>query len=132
MLKTGRTGHEDRRYLDHRVGAAVATRNYNVYTVCEKVIQDTSSRSFQFMKAKIVRIGNSRGIRLPKTVLHHCGFEDTVELDVQDNRVIIRPAHQPRSEWDKVFSAMAARGDDQLLDADTDLATQWDRAEWRW
>lgn len=84
------------------------------------------------MKAKVVRIGNSRGIRLPKTVLEQCGFEDTVELEVHENRVVIRPAREPRSGWEKAFAAMAEHGDDKLLDADTDLATEWDMTEWRW
>ncbi len=84
------------------------------------------------MKSKLVRIGNSRGVRLPKTVLEQCGFEDIVELDVQDNRVVIRPAHESRSGWDEAFAKMAERGDDRLLDADADLGTDWDQAEWRW
>ncbi len=84
------------------------------------------------MKAKLVRIGNSRGIRLPKAVLEQCGVEDTVELEVQDNRIVIRPAREPRSGWGKAFAAMAEDGDDKLLDADTDLGTEWDKTEWRW
>jgi antitoxin MazE len=84
------------------------------------------------MKSKLVRIGNSRGVRLPKTVLEQCGFEDIVELDVQDNRVVIRPANESRSGWDEAFAKMAEHGDDKLLDTDADLRTDWDETEWRW
>ncbi len=84
------------------------------------------------MKTKVVRIGNSKGIRLPKAVLEQCHLEDTVELEVEDDLVIIRPAHAPRSGWDEAFSKMAEKHDDALLDADAQPATQWDKAEWRW
>ena len=84
------------------------------------------------MKSKLVRIGNSRGVRLPKTVLEQCGFEDVVELDVQDNRVVIRAANESRSGWDEAFAKMTEHGDDKLLDIDADLRTDWDETEWRW
>lgn len=84
------------------------------------------------MKTKLVRIGNSKGIRLPKTILQQCGFEDIVELDVHDSSVVIRPAHAARGSWDKAFAEMAKHGDDSLLDSDSELSTEWDMAEWRW
>ena len=84
------------------------------------------------MKSKLVRIGNSRGIRLPKTVLEQCGFEDMVEMDVQDNRVVIRPANETRGGWDEAFAKMVEQGDDRLLDTDADPRTEWDETEWRW
>jgi antitoxin MazE len=84
------------------------------------------------MKAKVVRIGNSKGIRLPKAVLEQCHLEHTVELEVEDGFVIIRPAHAPRSGWDEVFSEMAEKHNDALLDANALPATEWDKTEWRW
>jgi len=84
------------------------------------------------MKASIVRIGNSRGIRLPKSVLDQCHLKDCVEIEVNDNTLIIKPAHSPRSRWAEAFSGMAQHGDDKLLDADVDLSTEWDESEWRW
>ena len=83
------------------------------------------------MKANIIRIGNSRGLLLPKTILRQCRLEDTVELEVENNRVIIRSARRTRSGWDEAFAEMAARGDDALLDARTPR-TAWDEREWRW
>lgn len=84
------------------------------------------------MKTNIVRIGNSRGIRLPKSILEQCGLKDAVELAVEDNVRIVRPIHAPRSGRSDAFSEMALRKDDKRLDADTGLATEWDESEWRW
>ena len=84
------------------------------------------------MKTNIVRIGNSKGIRLPKSVLAQCHLKDTVEIAVNDNILTIRPVYTPRSGWSEAFSNMAQRKDDKLLDEDSTLATAWDRSEWRW
>lgn len=84
------------------------------------------------MKASIIRIGNSKGIRLPKTILEQCQLKDTVELEVEGNAVIIRSVHAPRSGWSEAFSEMAQFKDDQLLDQDNAMDTEWDRSEWRW
>lgn len=84
------------------------------------------------MKTNIVRIGNSKGIRLPKSVLAQCHLKDTVEIEVNDNVLTIRPVHTTRSGWSETFAAMAQHKDDRLLDEDNTLATAWDRSEWRW
>lgn len=84
------------------------------------------------MKTHVVRIGNSRGIRLPKAILTQCKLEDAVELEVEDNRLVIRPATASRAGWGEAFAAMAKRGDDKLLDRDTLKPTDWDKREWRW
>ncbi len=84
------------------------------------------------MKVNVVRIGNSRGIRIPKTVLRQCHLAEEVELDVQDNRLIIRPVAHPRRGWEDAFRKMHGHGDDALLDRTSSSATQWDRTEWQW
>ena len=83
------------------------------------------------MKANIIRIGNSQGIRIPKPLLEQCHFGKTVELEVRNGHLAILPAEQPRSGWADAFRAMAAQHDDALLDK-TALATKWDRDEWEW
>lgn len=83
------------------------------------------------MKTNIVRIGNSRGLRLPKAVLRQCHLGDTVELEVEDNCVIIRPVRRVRGGWDQAFAEMMTRGDDALIDVCTPHVT-WDDREWRW
>ena len=83
------------------------------------------------MKAEIVRIGNSRGIRIPKKVIEHCGLHGTVELDVRDGEIVIRATSQARKGWDEAFRSMHQREDDVLQDLDV-ATTEWDRSEWQW
>lgn len=61
------------------------------------------------MKANIVRIGNPKGIRLPKPVLKQCGLEENVEIEIEGNRLVIRPVHRPRYGWSRAFAEMAQR-----------------------
>jgi antitoxin MazE len=68
------------------------------------------------VKARIVRIGNSRGIRIPKKLIEQAGLTEEVEIVAQGNALVISPATRPRAGWDEAFRAMATRGDDQLLD----------------
>ena len=84
------------------------------------------------MKVNVVRIGNSRGIRIPKTILNQCRVTDAMELEVQGNQLLLRPTTGPRTGWDDAFRRMHAHGVDQLLEQDTAAATRWDRTEWRW
>ena len=84
------------------------------------------------MKANIVRIGNSRGIRLPKTILDQCRFDDTVELEIEGNRLIVCSTRHPRSGWDEAFRDMRRHGDDALLDAEFRSASGFDDVGWNW
>lgn len=84
------------------------------------------------MKTSLVRIGNSRGIRIPKTVLEQCRLSETVELEVEKDHLVIRPARKPRSGWEEAFRLMAEQGDDALLDRESLASTRWDRTEWEW
>lgn len=67
------------------------------------------------MQVSVVRIGNSRGIRLNKTILDHYQITDRVELIPQEGYLVIKPVEQPRAGWAEAFQRMAAAGDDQLL-----------------
>jgi len=82
--------------------------------------------------ARIIRIGNSRGIRLPKSMLQQCEFGATVELSVEQGVLVVRPVSAPRIGWDEAFQAMAEAGDDTLLDPDAPMGTAWDEQEWEW
>jgi antitoxin MazE len=83
------------------------------------------------MKTKIVRIGNSRGLRIPKPLLEQTGLKGDVEIRVEDQSLVISPLRDPRSDWGEAFEAMAVRGDDRLLDEDW-VSTEWDELEWEW
>lgn len=68
------------------------------------------------MKTNVIRIGNSRGIRIPKTLLEQCHLRNEVELEVRDDHLVVRPAAKPRSGWEDAFRRMHEQGDDALLD----------------
>ena len=82
------------------------------------------------VRAKVVKIGNSRGIRIPHTLLEQAGLTDEVEMVVEGNKLIIYSVHSPRQGWETQFMAMAEYGDDHLLDET--ITSQWDVEEWTW
>jgi antitoxin MazE len=82
------------------------------------------------MKSHIIKIGNSQGIRIPKPLLAQAGLHDEIEIEVQGDTLVIRAVHHPRAGWEEAFAAMAAAGDDRLLDGDQ--VTNWDLEEWEW
>jgi antitoxin MazE len=84
------------------------------------------------MKTSIIRIGNSRGIRIPKALLEQCRLRGTVELEVQNDHLVVRPVAKARSGWENAFCRMAQQGDDALLDPESWPRTQWDETEWEW
>ncbi len=85
------------------------------------------------MKAKVVKIGNSRGIRIPKSILDESGVKNEVELEVKDDKIIIKPAAKKRENWEQAFQKMAKNGDDFLLDKSSlTIQTSWDKEEWEW
>lgn len=79
---------------------------------------------------KIVRIGNSRGIRVPKLLLDHAALPDEVELRAERGRLVVSAAKRPRSGWAEAARQMHSRGHDTLLDEAT--PTRFDRVAWRW
>jgi len=82
------------------------------------------------MRASIVRIGNSQGIRIPKVVLEQTRLHGEVDLEVKDEKIIISPVKKPRQDWDRQFKLMAERGDDKLLDSEVVSLTSFDEEEW--
>ena len=84
------------------------------------------------MKTRIIRIGNSHGIRIPKPLLELTGLEGDVELSAENGTLLIRPITKPRAGWAEAFEEMARRGDDTLLDGDSPVPTEWDESEWEW
>jgi antitoxin MazE len=81
-------------------------------------------------KARIIRIGNSRGIRVPKVLLDQAQLPDEVELHAEPGRLVVQGARQPRTGWAEAARAMARRREDRLLDEPT--ATRFDAEEWEW
>lgn len=67
------------------------------------------------MDLSIITIGNSKGIRLSKTLLEKYNIVDKVELIMEKGYIILKPKHEPRKDWDKKFEKMAQNNDDNLL-----------------
>jgi antitoxin MazE len=84
------------------------------------------------MKTRIVRIGNSKGIRIPKQLLDQTGLRDAVEIQAENGSLVIRPARAPREGWADAFREMSRRGDDALLDGSEPLQSAFDDEEWEW
>jgi len=84
------------------------------------------------MRTRIIRIGNSQGIRIPKVLLEQSHLGTEVELVVEDEEIIIRSASHPRQGWEEKLQLMAESGDDKLIDEDLSVQTEWDRDEWEW
>lgn len=82
------------------------------------------------IRTRIVKIGNSHGIRIPKLLLEQSGIQEDVEIEVQGDRLIIRKAPHSRTEWAKAFVTMVEHHDNVLLDEVS--TTNWDHAEWEW
>lgn len=82
------------------------------------------------MKTSLIAIGNSRGIRIPKTLIEQCGLQNEVELDVRNNAIIIHSLKPARLGWDKAFARMIRLGDDAMLHEDS-KASKWDTEEWK-
>jgi len=82
------------------------------------------------MKARLVRIGNSRGVRLPKPVIEEAGLAEEVELQVRGNTVVISSRQPTRAGWAEAARRMHEAGHDRLLDKTA--ATRFDAEGWRW
>lgn len=81
------------------------------------------------MKARLVRIGNSRGVRLPKAVIEQVGLGEEVELSVEGRRVILTAARPPRTGWAEAAARLTGESPG-LLDPET--RTRFEDDEWRW
>jgi len=82
------------------------------------------------MKTRLVRIGNSRGVRLPKAIIDQAGLTEEVELGVRDGAVIIARPTSARSGWADAAKQMRERDGDLLLDPP--VPTLFDAKEWDW
>ena len=82
------------------------------------------------MKVKIVPIGNSKGIRIPKMLLDQCHIREEVDIEVKGDALLIQPIHKsPREKWKEAFQKMKKHHEDQLLIRDQiDL----DTGDWEW
>lgn len=83
------------------------------------------------VKTKVVRIGNSRGIRIPKVILDQCNINDEVELEAKEDYLIIKSPHTAREGWDLAFQKMRENRDDVLIISDA-ISNEFDEDDWEW
>jgi antitoxin MazE len=95
-------------------------RDYNVITFSQMTI-----------RTKIVRIGNSQGLRLSKSLLDESGISGEVEVTARNGEIVIHGVRSPRMGWDNAFSNMATDGNDTLLDPEIG-GSDWDESDWEW
>ena len=82
------------------------------------------------VRTRLIRIGNSRGIRIPKPLLEQVGLRDTVQIRAEKGRLVVQPEKELRHGWAEAFRRMANSGDDRLiLDNPTNA---FDTKEWKW
>jgi antitoxin MazE len=67
------------------------------------------------MEISIIKIGNSKGLRLSKTILEKYNIKDKVELILEKGQIVLKPIVTPRKNWEKKFKEMNEQGDDRLL-----------------
>lgn len=83
------------------------------------------------MRVEIIKLENSRGLRIPKTILEQCEMKDSVDLRVKDHTLIITPCMNTKTGWEESFKLMAKNNDDALLDIGSSTYS-WDEDEWQW
>ena len=83
------------------------------------------------MKTELVRIGNSRGVRIPKPLIEQCGLGETVDLKVENGCLVISPKRRPRQDWAEAFRRAGPAAQDELI-LDAAGPTDFDRKEWTW
>jgi antitoxin MazE len=82
------------------------------------------------MKTRLIRVGNSRGLLLPKLFIEQAGFKDEVEIELRKGAIVIVSTKPPRSGWEKAAKQIHERDEDLLFDSPT--PTHFDQSEWQW
>ena len=83
------------------------------------------------MRTELIRIGNSRGVRIPKPLIEQCGLGDTVELRIERDRLVISQERRPRQGWAEAFRAAGPATKDEIL-VEMAEPNEFDREEWQW
>ena len=81
------------------------------------------------MRSRIVRIGNSQGVRLPKLLIEQAGLEEEVELRAEAGQIVIAAPRKTRAGWAEAAQGARAAGDDAL---ESSGATRFDQIGWEW
>ncbi len=82
------------------------------------------------MRTKLIAIGNSRGVRIPKPLIEEAGITEEVEIRARKGEIVIRPIKRPRSGWAEAAGLAHGLKEDSLIDLET--PTSFDETEWEW
>ena len=83
------------------------------------------------MKVNMVSIGNSKGVRIPASIIKQLGLGNEIEMHVENGSIVLAPVRPVREGWDAAFETMAAAGDDAPLIPDT-IENDFDAEDWTW
>lgn len=83
------------------------------------------------MRAKIIKIGNSQGLRIPKSFIEECNIQKTVAIKVHKNSLVITPCNETRKDWDKKFS-ISKDSDEHSLSTLMNSSNSFDKEDWTW
>lgn len=81
------------------------------------------------IKTSLTKIGNSKGIIIPASVLKMCELEDEVLLEIHEGKLIISNSRKPREGWEEAFNKFGAEKDDLIME---DFSNDFDQEEWSW
>lgn len=82
------------------------------------------------MKTQLIKVGNSRGVRIPKPLIQETGLTEDVSIRVEGESIIISPIRSARNGWGDAFNQMHDNNDDILID--NNVGSSWDDQEWEW
>ncbi len=80
------------------------------------------------MKSNLIKIGNSKGIRISSSIIKECELESEVEIKVVDKKIIIEAVKEPRADWNRSFQNMHKNNEDALLISDDNIFDK----DWEW
>ena len=83
------------------------------------------------MILNLIKVGNSRGIRLPKVLIEECHLGDKVQVDIRHGIIEVRRLKKPRDRWAESFKKMRKHKDDKMIGTGQSLSG-WDEKEWEW
>jgi len=81
------------------------------------------------MKVSIIKIGNSKGLRLSKEILKRYSIKDEVELVFEEGHILLKPLEQPRAGWENAIQRIREDENDPLLI--DDVFDDEDFEEWK-
>jgi len=82
------------------------------------------------MRAQIIQIGNSQGVRIPKVLLQESGIKSEVELEIHTDGILLRNISKPRADWAEQFRALQ-EADDDIVASETP-GSDFESREWQW